>query len=115
MAEYYEYNREHDMSDWKFTRWQRHQIVLAFSEDTANVSKSRRELFKRIIDEECEKGNALAMRIKGYGCYGEDKVFECDWEESRRLITKLFCNGDVTIFKIKNADYILQRSDFEKK
>ena len=76
MAEYYEYNREHDMSDWKFTRWQRHQIVLAFSEDTANVSKSRRELFKRIIDEECEKGNALAMRIKGYGCYGGDKVDE---------------------------------------
>ncbi len=26
-----------------------------------------------------------------------------------------FCNGDVTIFKIKNADYILQKSDFEKK
>ena len=90
MAEYYEYNREHDMSDWKFTRWQRHQIVWTFSEDTANVSKSRRELFKRIIDEECEKGNDLAMRIKGYGCYGGDKVFECDWEESRRLITKLF-------------------------
>ena len=90
MAEYYEYNREHDMSDWKFTRWQRHQIILTFSEDTANVSKSRRELFKRIVDEECEKGNDLAMRIKGYGCYGGDKVFECDWEESRRIITKLF-------------------------
>lgn len=90
MAEYYEYNREHDMSDWKLTRWQRYQIVLAFSDDTSNVSKSRRELFKRIIDEECEKGNDLAMRIKGYGCYGGDKVFDCDWEESRKWVTKLF-------------------------
>ena len=90
MAEYYEYNREHDMSDWKLTRWQRYQIVLAFSDDTSNVSKSRRELFKRIIDEECENGNETAMRIKGYGCYGGDKVFDCDWEESRKWVTKLF-------------------------
>ena len=90
MAEYYEYNREPDMSDWKLTRWQRYQIVLAFSDDTSNVSKSRRELFKRIIDEECENGNETAMRIKGYGCYGGDKVFDCDWEESRKWVTKLF-------------------------
>ena len=83
MAEYYEYNREHDMSDWKLTRWQ------------SNVSKSRRELFKRIIDEECENGNETAMRIKGYGCYGGDKVFDCDWEESRKWITRLFeTDGD---------------------
>ncbi len=26
-----------------------------------------------------------------------------------------FRNGDVTIFKIKNADYILQKSNFDRK
>ncbi len=90
MAEYYEFNREHDMPEWKFTRWQRHEILLTFIENTANVSKSRRELFKRIVDEECENDNELAMQIKGYGCYGGDKIYDCDWEESRKWITKLF-------------------------
>lgn len=90
MADNYSYNRDHEPVDWKLTKSQIEEILSQFSEDTNGVSNSRRELFKRIVDEECASDNYLAMRIKGYGCYGGDKVFDCDWEASRDLITKLF-------------------------
>ena len=90
MADNYAYNRDHEPVDWKLTKSQIEEILSQFSEDTNGVSNSRRELFKKIVDEECDADNYLAMRIKGYGCYGGDKVFDCDWEASRDLITKLF-------------------------
>lgn len=90
MAENYEHNKGLDPIQWKLTNPQKELIISTFSESTNNVSNSRKELFKKIIDEACEKEDPLAMRIKGYGCYGGDKIFECDWEESRKWITKLF-------------------------
>ncbi|WP_029318851.1 sel1 repeat family protein [Butyrivibrio sp. AE3004] len=90
MADNYEFNRNHEPVDWKLTKSQIEEILQEFIEDTAGVSNSRRELFRKIINEECDAENPLAMRIKGYGCYGGDKVFDCDWDESRKLITKLF-------------------------
>ena len=90
MAENYQFNREHDITEWKLTESQRFEILDRFAVSVDKVSDSRRELFRHIVDEECEKENCIAMRIKGYGCYGGNKVFECDWEESRKWITKLF-------------------------
>ena len=90
MAENYLFNREHEPINWRLTNSQRMEILEQFSESTGGVSNSRRDLFRRIVDEECENGNYLAMKIKGYGSYGGDKVFDCDWEESRKWITKLF-------------------------
>lgn len=90
MAENYQYNRVHEPVEWKLTKSQRAEILEQFSESTDGISNSRKDLFRRIIDEECSNENYLAMRIKGYGCYGGDKVFECDWEESRKWISKLF-------------------------
>ncbi len=95
ISENYIYNKEHDLIDWKLTSLQIENILEEFSESTDKVSNSRKELFKKIVNEECEKNNYLAMRIKGYGCYGGDKVFDCDWEESRKWITRLFeTDGD---------------------
>ena len=53
----------------------------------------------------------------------EPIVYECK-DKSNMFVNNIkysdeneyaFCNGDVTIFKIKNADYILQRTDFDRK
>lgn len=93
----YEYNRTRVVRDWKMTTVQKNWIMDAFADSTDHVPNSRRELFRRIVDEACEADDSLAMRIKGYGCYGGDKIYECDWFESRRLITKLFeRTGDPT-------------------
>lgn len=90
MADNYRYNREHDIKDWKLTKLQKEAILTFFSNKSENVSRSRKELFCKIVDEACEADNTDAMLIKGYGCYGGNRIFECDWEESRKWITRLF-------------------------
>lgn len=93
----YEFNRTHAVREWRMTTVQKYWILDAFADSTDQVPNSRRELFRRIVDEACEADDSLAMRIKGYGCYGGDKIYECDWFESRRLITRLFeKSGDPT-------------------
>ena len=90
MAEYYEANKGKAAADRKMTPYQIEHALIAFCGTTEHVPSSKKALFKRIVDEECEKENEIAMSIKGYGCYGGDRIYECDWEESRKWITKLF-------------------------
>lgn len=90
IAEDYKENKGKDVKDWKIGKLLRKMILLCYYERTELVSKSKKEVFKRIVDEECENEDVSAMHIKGYGCYGGDNIYECDWEESKKLITKLF-------------------------
>lgn len=90
MAENYEQNRQLDPVEWKLTEAQKRLILSTFSGNTDKVSNSRKALFRRIVDEACANDDNLAMYIKGYGCYGGDKVFECDWAESCKWIMRLF-------------------------
>ena len=90
IAEDYKENKGKDVKDWKIGYLHRQIILLCYFDRTELVSKSKKEVVKRIVDEECENEDLSAMYIKGYGCYGGDHIYDCDWEESRRLITKLF-------------------------
>ncbi len=89
-TENFEYNKEHDMLEWKLSEYQIGQILENFVDKSDKVPSSRKELFRRVVENECERENTQALYIKGYGCYGGDEIFECDWEESRKLITRLF-------------------------
>lgn len=86
----YHYNKEHDIADWKLTKWQKELITQYYCDKEDSVSNSRRPLFKKIVEEGCEEDDFVCMRIKGYSCYGGNKLYDCDWDESCRLITKLF-------------------------
>lgn len=86
----YESNADADPAEMKLTGMQKEFIIDAFRKTTDGVPDSRKDLFRKIIDEACEDGDETAMYIKGYSCYGGDRVYECDWEESRKWITKLF-------------------------
>ena len=90
MVEYYEANKGKAEVDWKLTPYQIEHALISFCGTTEHIPSSKIALFKRIVDEECEKENEIAMDIKGYGCYGGDRIYECDWEESCKWITKLF-------------------------
>ncbi len=89
-AENFEYNKNHDMHEWKLSEYQIRRILEGFVERSDKVPNSRKDLFRSIVESECEKENTEALYIKGYGCYGGDEIFECDWNESKKLITKLF-------------------------
>lgn len=90
MAENYTYNIKHDPIEWKMTKIQRMEILEICEDHTERVPDSRKALFKRIVEEECDSDNTAAMRIKAYSCYGGDSIFDCDWEESKKWLTRLF-------------------------
>ncbi len=46
-------------------------------------------LFVQYTDELCEKNNIRALYAKAYSCYGGNRAYRCDWNESRRLLLKL--------------------------
>lgn len=85
-----DFENKDEKSQIKLTERQKKWILVVFDEQTEFIPKEKVELFRQIVDEECEKGDILAMEIKGYGCYSGNNVYKNDWEEARKWITKLF-------------------------
>ena len=48
------------------------------------------EVYRHYIDQLIQKDNITALRCKGYGCYGGDAAYECDWNMAFKCITKLY-------------------------
>ena len=94
----YDYNREHEVKDWKIGKIQRFLLLENYEDHEEDIPDKYIDLFRTIVDEECERGAYSAMRIKGYSCYGGNRLYECDWEESRNMISALFEKYDDPIF-----------------
>lgn len=89
----YEENKEKDLLSYKLTNYQFEEVVHFIDLNKEKIPKSYLEVCRKIIDDGCEKKNECCMQLKGYGCYGGDILYDCDWEISKQLITELF---DVT-------------------
>ncbi|MBQ6018062.1 MAG: sel1 repeat family protein [Clostridiales bacterium] len=90
LAEDHEYNKGRDVSEWRISQLHRNILIRAFDEKVKHMTAPQKARYISIINEECEKEKIEAMRLKGYSCYGGNDLYECDWEESRKLITRLF-------------------------
>lgn len=53
------------------------------------ASDTERTLYRKFAEELCEKENVTALRCKGYGCYGGDAAYDCDWNTSLECMQKL--------------------------
>ena len=61
------------------------------SDAAMNGSDDRRIALYRIFAEElAEADNAHGLKAVGYGCYGGNRAFDCDWYRSRDCISRLF-------------------------
>ncbi|MCQ2416712.1 MAG: hypothetical protein MJ071_02750 [Oscillospiraceae bacterium] len=59
------------------------------------ASEMELELYRLFIEQLIEKDNVVALRYKGYGCYGGNAAYECNWFTARDCIIKLFAlTGD---------------------
>ncbi len=93
VAENYRYNIEHDPSEWKIARVQTTRIADRLFKDNQDYSKIPEELLglARIsVDTGCKAGSPQAIIIKAYSLYGGNRLYECDWEESRKYLMYLF-------------------------
>ncbi len=46
-------------------------------------------LYRSFVDELCQYNEICALECKGYGCYGGDEAYECDWVVSRDCMLRL--------------------------
>lgn len=47
-------------------------------------------LANEFINRLCSKNNEIALRLKGFACYGGNRLFPCNWEASRDCFIRLF-------------------------
>ena len=76
------------------TEWSavdRDNFLSLLSDDDALAAMPERalELGRKWIDEDCGANDPFAMHIKAYACYGGNRLYACDWNASRDLLTKL--------------------------
>lgn len=63
---------------------------LGSGDNLQNASENEIHLYRQFVDDLCRKDDITALRTKGYGCYGGDHVFECDWQASLECVTRLY-------------------------
>lgn len=47
-------------------------------------------VYRKFIEDLILKDNHTALKRKGYGCYGGDPAYECDWNTSLKCVTRLY-------------------------
>jgi len=54
------------------------------------ATETELEVYRSFIQDLIPKNNHTALKLKGYGCYGGDPAYECDWNTSLECVTKLY-------------------------
>ena len=54
------------------------------------VDETTVKLYKEFAQELCKKGNRDGLLAVGYGCYGGNRAFPCDWKKAEECMLKLF-------------------------
>ena len=76
-------------------------------ESLEDASKEDIEKYKEYVEEGLNKDWPIALYAKGYGCYGGDRAFECDWNVARDCFLKLIeIQGDKDAFVYNSLGYI---------
>lgn len=63
---------------------------LGNSDMLSTADEKELDLYRKFIEELCAKDNTTALYYKGYGCYGGDVAYECNWDVSLECILKLY-------------------------
>lgn len=91
-AELYLQNKNLPKEQWQYSEWQKENYMTYIDDNISNkkFTKEQLDIFYRFVEEGCNSGSEDALSIKGYGCYGGNDLFKCDWNESLRCVEKLF-------------------------
>ncbi|MCR5625434.1 MAG: hypothetical protein K6G11_09425 [Lachnospiraceae bacterium] len=68
-------------------------IYLDSMDDETTLKKAsdnEKKLCKSFADKLCEEDNITGLKFKGYGCYGGNSVYECNWDTALNCVTKLY-------------------------
>lgn len=80
----------------EFSDHQKKSFIGFFENDdrVKDATEIELQLCRKFTDELCEKDQETALRLKGYACYGGNRLYECDWGASRDCMIRLFEKTD---------------------
>ncbi len=89
-------NKGKALEDWNFSEEEMKDYIRFFDDDSyvKQADEKHLALARRFIDALCEKDSGLALYIKGYACYGGNRLYPCDWVVSRDCMIRLFEKKD---------------------
>ena len=93
-------NQGKPIVEWNFSDEEKENYVRLFDKENLPewAGEPQLALARSFTDELCAADNFYALRVKGYACYGGNKLYPCDWETSRRCINRLFELDDDPIY-----------------
>lgn len=68
---------------------ERIKYLEKYADHVSDVPKEERDYFLELVELGCKEEWIPALHIKGYGCYGGNDFFECDWKTSEQCMLKL--------------------------
>lgn len=68
----------------------RHFINYYDGEEFKELNDEQKAIYRKTVDELCLKNDEIALRIKGYACYGGNDIYPCNWNISKDCLMKLF-------------------------
>ena len=85
-------NKGKPIPDWTFTKEEKEEYIRPFHDDdeVKNASENALALARRFTEELCADDNQEALYLKGYACYGGNRLYPCDWEASRDCMIRLY-------------------------
>lgn len=94
VIEEYEYRKKFPDDLGHLTQWQMDDFLNGYAVpgEQIRVPKADIPLFLKVVDEGCKRNMDLALFLKGYGCYGGDDIFPCDWKASEACLLRLYEN-----------------------
>ena len=89
-------DKDKPIEEREFTDWEMRNFIRRFDNNDYAKNATERELAlcRRFVEELCAKDDDLALHVKGYACYGGDRLYPCDWYTSRDCVQRLFEKTD---------------------
>ncbi|MDO4648196.1 MAG: hypothetical protein Q4B26_06050 [Eubacteriales bacterium] len=76
-------------SEHIFPKSAKQKYIQFLNDALKGKSQEELDLYRRFVEELCEVDDVIALECKGYGCYGGDEAYECDWVTSRDCMLRL--------------------------
>lgn len=72
------------------------KLLFSLREDSSlNIAREEEaQLYKIFAQELAEKGNRNGLEAVGYGCYGGNRAFPCDWKKAEECMLRLIDTVD---------------------
>ena len=86
-------NKDKPLLEREFSDRQKQWFISDFDEDDEWIEEAsdlELQLCRKFTEELCDKGDVTALHLKGYACYGGNRLYDCDWKASRDCMIRLY-------------------------